>query len=73
MPKIKLNTIYLKKANIFFRSGISLSLIITFQVFISMDTANFHVVNLSTLLLLYLKDIDTLSIYLNNIINQLIC
>ena len=42
------------------------------QVFTLVGITNIHVVDTSILFLLYLKDMDILGIYLNNIINQLI-
>ena len=73
MPKIELDTIYANETTICFESGMPLSSIDIIQVFISVGITNFHVVDISTPFLLCLKDIDILSIYLNNIINQLIC
>lgn len=70
---IKLNITYGNEATICFECGILLSLISTIQVNISVDTTNVHVVDISTLLFLCLKDMDILGIYLNNITNQLIC
>lgn len=51
----------------------TLSLIDTIQVNISISIINFHFIDIHILFLLYLKNMDTLSIYLNNITNQLIC
>lgn len=73
IPKIKLDITRANEAIICFGSGMLLSLIGTIQVFTPIDTTNFHIVDTLTLFLFYLKDIDTLSIYLNNITNQLIC
>ena len=73
MPSVKLNKTYANKATICFEIGISLSSISIVRIDIPVGTANFHVVETSIPFLLYLKDIDTLGIYLNNITNHLIC
>ena len=73
MPEIELDTIRANKATICFGSEMLLSSIGTVQVFIPIGTTNFHVVDTPTPFLLCLKDMDTLSIDLNNITNQLIC
>ncbi len=73
MPEIKLDTTRANEATICFGSGLPLSSIGTVQVFTLVGTANFHVVDTPTPFLLYLKDMDILGIYLNNITNQLIC
>lgn len=69
MPKIELNTTHTNKAIICFGSGMPLSLIGIVQVFTLVGIISFHVVDTPTPFLLCLKDIDTLGIYLNNIIN----
>ena len=69
MPEIKLDTTHANKATICFGSQMLLSLIGIVQVSIPIDTTNFYVINIPTLFLFYLKDIDTLGIYLNNITN----
>ena len=73
MPEIKLDTTCANEATICFGSKMSLSSISIVQIFTSVGTTNFHVIDTPTLFLLCLKDINTLGIYLNNIINQLIC
>ncbi len=73
MPEIELDATCANKTTICFRSGLPLSSIGIVQVLTSVGTANFDVVDTSTSFLLYLKDMDTLGIYLNNISNQLIC
>ncbi len=70
MPEIELDTTRANEATICFRSGLPLCSIDIVQVFTSVGTANFHVVDIPTPFLLYLKDIDILGIYLNNITNQ---
>lgn len=73
IPEIELDITYINKANICFRSGIPLYLISKVQVNIPLDIINFYVMDIPTLFLLCLKDMDILDIYLNNITNQLIC
>lgn len=73
MPEIELDTIRANKITIFFRNKIFLHLIGTVQVFTPVGTTNFYIIDTLILLLLYFKNIDTYSIYLNNIINQLFC
>ncbi len=73
MLEIELDTTRTNEATIYFGSGLPLSSIGTVQVLTPVGTTNFHVVDIPTLFLLCLKDIDTLDIYLNNITNQLIC
>lgn len=73
MPKIEQDTTRANKGTIYFKSGLPLSLIDTVQVFISISTTNFYVVDISIPFFFCLKDIDTLGIYMNNITNQLIC
>ena len=73
MSEIELDTTHANEATICFESGISLSLISIVQVFKPIGTINFYIVNTFTLFFLYLKDMDILGIYLNNITNQLIC
>ncbi len=73
MPKIELDTTRANKVTIYFGSGLPLNSIGIVQVLISVGTTNFHVVDTPTLFFLCLKNIDTHSIYLNNITNQLIC
>lgn len=72
IPEIKLETTCANGAIIYFKSKMFLSLINIVQVFIFMSITNFHVVDILTLFFYYLKDINILGIYLNNIINQLI-
>lgn len=69
MPEIKLDTTCINKATIGFESRISLSSIDKVQVFGLIGTTNFHIVNTPILFLFCLKNMDTLSIYLNNIAN----
>lgn len=73
MPKIKLDTTRTNETTISFGSKIPLNSIGTVQVFIYIGITNFYVIDTPTLFLLCLKNIDILSIYLNNITNQLIC
>ena len=73
MSKIELDTNHANKATIYFGSGIPFRLIDIVQVFTFVGTINFHVVNPPTPFLLCLKNMDKLSIYLNNITNQFIC
>ena len=72
MPEIELDTTRTNEATIGFGSGMPLSSIGIVQLLTPIGTANFHVVDIPTPILLCLKDIDTLNIYLNNITNQLI-
>ena len=69
MLEIELYTTRANETTICFGSRILLSSIGTVQVFTPIGITNFHVVNTPTAFLLCLKDIDTLSIYLNNITN----
>lgn len=62
MPKIELEITRINKVIIYFESGLFLSLIDTVQVFISIDTVNFHFVNIPSSFLLCLKDMDILDI-----------
>lgn len=73
ISKIKLDITYVNKATICFGSGMLLSLISIVQVFTPIGTMNFYIVNIPTSFFLYLKDIDILGIYLNNITNYFIC
>lgn len=73
MLGIELNITCTNKVIICFKSGIPLNSIGIIQVFISISTTNFHIVDILTSFFRYLKNLDILSIYLNNIINQLIC
>ena len=73
MPKIELDITCANKATICFGSIISLSSIGTVQVFTPVGNTNFYIVDIPTSFLLYLKEINTLGIYLNKITNQLIC
>ena len=69
MPEIELDTTRANQVTICFGSGIPLSSIGIIQFFTPAGTTNFYIVDIPTLFLLCLKDIDTLSIYLNNITN----
>lgn len=69
MSEIKSYRTCIDKSNIYFRSNISLSLIGIIQVFTLTCITNFHVVNIFILFFLYLKDMNTFSIYLKNINN----
>lgn len=73
MLEIELNTTRIIKAIIYFGSRILLSLIGKIQLLISSNTVNFHIIDIPILFFLYLKNIVIFDIYLNNIINQLIC
>lgn len=66
---IELDITYVNKAAIFFKNGIPLSFIGTIEIDTLVGITNFYVVDTSTLFFLYLKKIDILDIYLNNIIN----
>ncbi len=72
MSEIELDTTFANEATICFGSRLLLSLIDTIQVFTPVGTSNFHVIDIFTLFLFCLKDMDRLGIYLNNITNQLI-
>lgn len=72
MPSIELNIIYKNKTIIYFKSEIFLSFINIVKVNIPINAINFHIVNTFITFFLYLKNINRLNIYLNNIINQLI-
>lgn len=72
ISEIELDTICANKAIICFENRLFLSSINIVQVFTSIGIANFYIVNSSISFLLYLKDIDIINIYLNNIIHQLI-
>lgn len=71
MPLIKLNTTRTNKATIYFENKIFLSFICIIRVDIPIGTVNFYVVDTPILFLFYLKDIDILRVYLNNIIMNL--
>ena len=73
MLEIKLNVIYANKTIIYFKSRILLSFINIIQVFIFISIKNFYIIDILILFLFYLKNINIFGIYLNNIINQLIC
>lgn len=73
LPEIELNTTCANKATRCFGSKILLSSIGTIQVFTPISTINFYVVDTLTPFFFCLKDMNTLSIYLTNITNQLIC
>lgn len=57
------------KITICFKSEILLKLIGIIQVSLFISTTNFYIVNTPILLFLSLKNINILSIYLNNITN----
>ena len=69
MPDIKLDITRANEATICFGNRMPLSSISTVQVFTFGGTINFYVVDTPTPFLFYLKDMDTLGIYLNNITN----
>lgn len=69
MSKIELDITYASKTIICFEIEISLSLISIIQVFIFVNSINFHIINIFTPFFFYLKDINIFDIYLNNIIN----
>lgn len=73
MPEIKLYIICANKVIIYFGSRLLWSSIDIVQVLTPIGITNFHVIDISTLFLLYLKDMDIFNMYLNNITNQLIC
>lgn len=70
MPEIELDRTHTNKAIISIGGRMSLIPIGTIQVLTSIE---YHIVNISTPFLFYLKDIDIFNIILNNITNQLIC
>ena len=69
MPEIELDTTRANGATICFGNKMSLSSISIVQVFTPTDTINFYVIDISIPILFYLKNMYTLSIYLNNITN----
>lgn len=69
MPKIKLDIIYTNEATICFGNKISLNLFGIIQVYTFVGTINSYIMKTIIPILLCLKDMDILSIYLNNIIN----
>lgn len=73
MPKIKLDTTHVNKVIIYFKSKMPLISIGIVQVFIPIGISNFHIIDIFTSFFSCSKNIDILGIYLNNIINQLIC
>lgn len=73
MPEIELETTCQNEATIYFGSGMHLSSIGMVQLLTLVGTTNFHVIDVSILFFPRLKDMDTLSIYMNNITNQFIC
>lgn len=70
MPGIKLDISYASETIICFESKIFFNLVNTIQVFIFVGTTNFRIINIFIPFYLYLKNIDTLTIYLTNITNQ---
>lgn len=72
MLEIKLDTTCANEITIYFESVIRLSSIGIVQVFISSGIRNFHIIDISMLFLLCLKDMDIVGTYLNNITNQFI-
>lgn len=72
MPKIKLDITCTNRTIICLESKMPLSSISIVQVLTPIGTTNFYIVDILILFLFCLKNMDTLSIYLNNIINQLI-
>lgn len=73
MLLIKFDTTYVNKTTICFGDRTLLSFISTIKIDILTGITNFYIIDTSISFLLYLKKIDILSIYLNNITNQLIC
>ena len=69
MPKIELDTTRANKAIIYFEIRMPLSSIDIVLKFIFVGDTNFHVIDISTPFFLCLKNMDTLGIYLNNIIH----
>ena len=72
MSEIEPDITRANETTICFGSGMSLDSIGIVKVFIPVGTTNFHVIDIPTLFLFCLKDIDTLGIYLNKITTQLI-
>lgn len=66
---VKLDTIYANKAILCFESKTSLSFIGTVRVDTLVGITNFYIIDTSILFFLYLKNMDILKVYLNNIIN----
>ena len=69
MSKIELDITSANKAIIWFRSKMLMSLIGIVQVLISVGITNFHIINILTLFLFCLENMDIFSIYFNNITN----
>lgn len=69
MLKIEVDITYVNNATICFKNRIALNLINIIQVITLIGTTKFHVVDIFTSFFLYIKDMDTLNIYLNNITN----
>lgn len=69
IPKIKLDETRTIKDTIYFKSRMSLSSIGIIQICTLVGTVKIYVVDISIPFFLYLKDINILGIYLNNIIN----
>lgn len=69
MLKIELEIIYANKTTIYFKSKMLLNLIGTIQVFIPINITNFYIIDILIPFFFCLKNINILSIYLNNIIN----
>lgn len=73
MLKIKLDTTHANKVTKCFRSKIFLNSIDIIQILILVANAKFYIVNTPIPFRLYLKNMNIIGIYLNNITNQLIC
>ena len=71
MPEIELDTTRANEATICFGNGMPLISIGIVQVFISVGTTNFYVVDTLIPFFFCLKDMNTLGIYLNNIIKHI--
>lgn len=73
MLSIELDITYTNKPTIYFGNKTLLNFITIVQINILVNITNFYIMDTSILFIFYLKNINILSIYLNNITNQLIC
>lgn len=73
MLSIELDITYTNKSTIYFGNKTLLNFITIVQINILVNITNFYIMDTSILFIFYLKNINILSIYLNNITNQLIC
>lgn len=73
ISKIELDITNANKDIICFRSKMFFNSISIVKLFTLISTANFYIIDRLTPFFFCLNNIDTLDIYLNNIINKLIC